>query len=204
MDLDKLKTGDILLFIPKSQGLLFRILDFGISFFTHSPYTHVAMVLKDPDFIDPCLKGLYMWESSYEGTPDPQDGEIKLGVQITPIPEFLRTYKGDIYVRKLLNGNQLITNNKLKSIHKEVYNKPYDIHPLDWINAINRYDKQPQKTDRFWCSALVSYILVRLGYLKDDVDWSIVRPCDLSNKSEYLKFQNCEYSKDICCYSNYI
>ena len=42
---------------------------------THSNYTHVAMVLKDPTFLHPHLKGAYVWESSWEGLPDPQDGE---------------------------------------------------------------------------------------------------------------------------------
>ena len=39
------------------------------------------MVLKDPSFLHPTLKGLYVWESSWEGKADPQDGKIKLGVQ---------------------------------------------------------------------------------------------------------------------------
>ena len=51
------------------------------------------MVIKDPAFIHPSLKGTYIWESSWEGKPDPQDGEIKLGVQITPFLEIYDHYK---------------------------------------------------------------------------------------------------------------
>mgnify|MGYP003314684960 CR=1 FL=1 len=47
------------------------------------------MVLRDPTYIDPKLKGLYIWESSEEKNPDPQDGKKKIGVQITPLKELL-------------------------------------------------------------------------------------------------------------------
>ena len=79
--MEELKTGDILLFNPsKNSNFLFNILDWGIRYFTSSEFTHVAMVLKDPQFINKNLKGTYIWESSWEGKPDPQDGKIKLGV----------------------------------------------------------------------------------------------------------------------------
>lgn len=200
--MEELKTGDILLFNPgKNSNFLFNILDWGIRYFTSSEFTHVAMVLKDPQFINKNLKGTYIWESSWEGKPDPQDGKVKLGVQITPIHEFLKSYKGEIYVRKLQKGGDKITDEKLKSIHDVVYDKPYDIVPMDWIGAISRKDSDPQKTNRFWCSALVSYFMVRLSFLPEDLDWSIVRPSDLSSQSDYCKWCNCEYSRDILVFS---
>ena len=63
-----------------------------IRFGTHSDYTHVGVILKDPTFINPVLKGLYVWESGYEGTPDPQDNKIKVGVQITPLFEMIQNF----------------------------------------------------------------------------------------------------------------
>ena len=78
-----LKTGDLLLFDCENySGSGF--ISYFIKKFTQSNISHIAMVLKDPDFIDPPLKGIYVWESNYEGKPDPQDGTIKFGVQITP------------------------------------------------------------------------------------------------------------------------
>ena len=63
------------------------------------------MVLKNPTFVNPNLKGLFVWESSWEGKPDPQDEKIKLGVQITPIQEILDDYKtdGKVLLRRLEN-----------------------------------------------------------------------------------------------------
>ena len=60
-----LKTGDILLFDYKAGGL-FGIFTKLIKYFTKSDYSHVAMVIKDPAFIHPSLKGTYIWESSWE------------------------------------------------------------------------------------------------------------------------------------------
>ncbi len=101
--MDTLDTGDLLLFDNYSHGI-FGLFTSLIKFGTQSKYSHIGMVLKNPTFIHPSLKGTFVWESSYNGLPDPQDGKIKLGVQITPIHELIEEYKktnGHIYVRKL-------------------------------------------------------------------------------------------------------
>ena len=60
--------------------------------------------------------------------------------------------------------------------------------PKDWIEALFNYDDTPQKTDRFWCSALVGYIYTKLGILKSDTDWSVLSPCDFSLDGEKLNY----------------
>ena len=88
----------------------------GINFALHSQIVrgNFAGVLKNPEFISPGLKGLYVWESSEEKNPDPQDGKKKIGVQITPLKELFDSYKdkGTIIVRKI--HSNLLTNDKLK------------------------------------------------------------------------------------------
>ena len=71
-----------------------------------------------------------------------------------------------------------------------VYNKPYDIVPLDWIEALFRLDTEPQKTNRFWCSALVGYIYTKCEILKSDTDWSVLRASDFSVSQEHLHFND--------------
>ena len=67
---------------------------------------------------------------------DPQDGKIKLGVQLTPLHEMLNTFKGSkIMIRKIITKNDCFNNKKLEKIHKVVHDKPYDINPIDWILA---------------------------------------------------------------------
>ena len=196
----ELQTGDIILVNNQSSSWVWSSFDWIIRSATSSPYSHVAMVVRDPTWLNPSLKGLYLWESSYNGTKDPQDGLVKVGVQLTPFHEFLDGFKGKIYWRKLEKGRHLITPKLLKTIHETVYMKPYDCRINDWYNAWSRKDSEPQKTDRFWCSALVAYFLVQFKFLDDKTDWSIIRPDDLSSGTQYLDFNRdiCLYGPDTC------
>ena len=187
--LQTLKTGDLLLFHYTGRGC-FGWFTNAIKYFTNSRWSHVAIVLKDPSFLDKKLKGLYIWESSWSGKPDPQDGKIKLGVQITPINEVFDEYTnhGDIYVRKIMCNAKLFSDYNLKKVHKVVYDKPYDIVPKDWIQAIFRKDSDPKKTSRFWCSALVGYIYNKCGIIEKKTDWSVLRPAYFAIGSETIDF----------------
>ena len=188
--MDTLKTGDLILFNGHNTGLL-NYFSSLIRFGTHSDYTHVGVIIKDPTFINPVLKGLYVWESGYEGTPDPQDNKIKVGVQITPLFEMIQNFKGSTILFRKINCNfNCFTDENLKKVHEVVYNKPYDLVPKDWLEALVRKDIEPQKTDRFWCSALVGYIYTKCGILDEDTDWSILRPSDFSLAGEKLTFIN--------------
>ena len=119
-----------------------------------------------------------------------KDGKLKLGVQITPIQEILHAYqgKGHVFIRQLICPPNLFNNEKLLQIHNVVYDKPYDIVPKDWVEAFFKTDSHPQKTDRFWCSALVGYIYTQAEILDSNTDWSILTPNDFSLDGENLKF----------------
>ena len=136
-DLSKLKTGDLILCVDRETTGLFGIFTSLIKWGTHSNFTHTGIILKDPDFIQPPLKGLYVWESSKEKKPDPQDGLYKLGVQITPLDELLDAYKntGHVFYRSVNCDSNCFSNENLKMVHDVVYCKPYDIVLKDWIEA---------------------------------------------------------------------
>ena len=102
----------------------------------------------------------------------------------------MENFKGSKIIVRTINNNNNFTDKKLKEIHEVVYNKPYDIVPQDWIQALFRKDDSPQKTNRFWCSALVGYIYTKCGIIKSDTDWSILRPSDFSLDGERLSFIN--------------
>jgi hypothetical protein len=185
-----MKTGDLLLFSYNGGGF-FGCFTECIKKCTHSKFSHIGMIIKDPTFIDPTLKGIYVWESSWNGTPDPQDGKIKLGVQLTHIEKLINEYKktnSQIYLREVNYSENPFQTKTLKEIHDTVYDKPYDIVPLDWIEALFRLDTEPQKTSRFWCSALVGYIYTKCGILDINTDWSVLRASDFSVSQEHLKF----------------
>ena len=189
-----LKTGDILLFAGNSKSWFFKIFDGLIRYFTNSDYTHIGMVLKDPTFIHPKLEGYYVWESGLEKNPDPQDGKKKFGVQITPIDEIIGDYSkdgGKIYYRKLKYDLTSFSKENLDKVHDVVYDKPYDINPVDWINAaLKKEGKHPQNTTTFWCSAFVGYIYTQCGIIGGSTDWTILSPNDFSQSGANLAFIN--------------
>ena len=195
--MNNFNTGDLLLFNYGSFSLISWI----IKFFTNSQYTHIGMIVKDPEFTNPPLKGIFVWESGEEPKPDPENNKLKLGVQFTPIEEILNDYKGKghVFLRKINCKSNTFNNKDLDDIHKICHNKPYDLYPSDWLAALFRKDNQPQKTNRFWCSALVGFIYTKLGILKSETDWSVLRPSDFSQKLQNVNFNKGFYLENEIC-----
>jgi hypothetical protein len=185
-----LKTGDIILCSYTKTSGCAGYFARAIKFFTNSRYTHVGMILKDPSFLHPTLKGLYVWESCLGETADPQDGKVKFGVQISPLGEVLDYYKGkgEITIRRINCSPDLFSDTNLTKVHNVVHDKPYDVVPADWFEALVKVDPSPQKTNRFWCSALVGYIYTKCGLLDKETDWSILSPADFSTRADNLHF----------------
>ena len=194
--LDSCQTGDILLY---STSLWYSKI---IEKCTGSKYSHISIILRDPVYIDPKLKGLYILESGFERTPDPTDGKIKFGVQIKSLNEVLESYEsswlGTLYYRKLECTRDELFYEKLDKIYNIVYDKPYDINLCDWIKAAFKIDiGNEHKTNTFWCSALVAFIYCKMNLL-ENVPWTMVSPKEFSyyEDSNSLKFINCVLNKE--------
>lgn len=183
MNISKICTGDILLFEERPSNFFWRILDGGIKFFTHSKFSHSAIALRDPTWIDPSLKGLYVWESTgLTGRKDAVDHVEKFGVQIQPFDEYTSQFEGQctIYVRYAKDvGNAWEKEELLREIYDDTHDKPYDLWPIDWIEAAIKAGPK-RTTDRFWCSAFVTYVLSRLHLAPAKIDWSMQSPKDVS------------------------
>jgi len=197
VNLNDLDTGDILLFDERPSGCLWKILDGCIKLCTNSKYSHSAMVLKNPKWLG-LPDGIYVWESTgFTHLTDPVDHKKnKFGVQIHTIDEYTKDY-GDviIYVRQAPNkAKNLFTNVMLKTIYNDTYGKSYDDMPKDWIEAMLKIGPK-RRTDMFWCSAFVSYILTKVGIVSSYTDWSMMSPQDLSFKSSSISW-DVPYSSD--------
>ena len=192
MDFSDFETGDIILFHGSRS-----IVSSFIEFFSGSQFSHIGIVLKNPKFIDPLLEdGYYLLESGLEDFPDSEDHKIKYGVQIVPLQEKLESYTGTYCVRHLDCVRNEEFYNKINSIHRSIHNKPYDLCLTDWIKAFFGWTfGNVQKTNEFWCSALVSFIYVKMNFLPDDVDWTIIKPSYFNQQN--LPLQNCHLSNEI-------
>ena len=190
--LNELKTGDLILFDEKPNNFFFKTFTKLIKFWTKSIYSHCGFILKDPFG----LKGLYIWESSWhKNVYDPLDNKNKFGVQITPLNYYLNDYPGNVNIYIRVKNDDNITKNLLDNVQKTVNNKPYDYNLGDWI-CIAFGIKKKRTLKRFWCSALVSYILCINGDIDENTDWTMTTAKDLSSNYKTCIKWNSNYSED--------
>lgn len=195
-------TGDILLYHHKNDystvyNSFYSLLDNIIMWWTSSKFCHVSMIIKDPAFTSPPLMGLYILESNYENIKDIEDQEFKMGVELIALDEIdFSDY--DLYWRKLECDRNHIFYENLAKAHSIVHNRPYDIIPSDWIKAalhLNFGNTHKKKT--FWCSALITFMYIKLNLLNKNIPWTIISPKMLSAESNDLNFINCTLYKEI-------
>lgn len=195
VDLDSVETGDLLLFA--GNNFIAR----AIEYFTSSPYSHIGIILKDPVWLDPAFRGLYFIESTSPTTPDSEDKQLKLGVQIHKLDDVLSTCGGRVVYRSLHCKRDDQFFERLKEAHATVHNKPYNLKIKDWIYAKYLVDcndedkiesmfalekKTYQDTSTFWCSALTAYLYDRLGLFEPDPNlcWTLLAPCHFAEAAK--------------------
>jgi hypothetical protein len=213
-------TGDLILY-NTTKYWYSRL----IERFTTSDYSHVSMVLHRPTWLDPalCEEEYYVLESGSECFPDAVSGNFKFGVQVCPMSKVWAEYAsqgyGHLYVRRIRfineNKNENEENARLgledgiRTAYAKAKGCPYDINPCDWLKCyfdesktlhqIDATGQHVQKTTSFWCSALVSFVLVVAGFLDKSVPWTVITPYDFSayRNPQRLAFKGCAYDPDL-------
>lgn len=195
--LNTCQTGDILLY--NSSYWYSRLIELA----TGSLFSHIAIILRDPTYINPKLTGLYILESSYEDIPDSNTGKKVWGVQIIPLQHVIDGYKnsymGNLYYRKLESEKTEEFYTTLTKCINHVEGDKYDMNPIDWLKA--KYDIQLgniHKDSTFWCAALVGYVYSCLGYIDKNTPWTILPPKKFSHyENDKLTFTNCVLHPEI-------
>ena len=125
------------------------------------------------------------------------------GVQLIPLEKCLHSYfdksdSGHIYYRKLYCSRTKIFHNNFANACKKAYGKVYDILPQDWIKAeLNLDFGNVQRENTFWCSALVSYMYVKLGLLAENLPWTLIAPNQYSYYEKHqINFQ-CQLEPEV-------
>lgn len=190
---EKMRTGDIILF--NTHGSIFAdVVEFG----TDSQYSHVAMILTPPHFESQLnenerSKGkILILESGFEfACTDVENDRHKFGVQIVEFnTDYLNALNGNVYWRPLLDSDtgeayfdkhHEEINNAVADVHQSIHDKPYDVHPLDFIKAGFDIPKgNNQLTDRYFCSSLVAYLYYKMNLFPSPEDihhgWDLVTP----------------------------
>jgi hypothetical protein len=191
-NINNLHTGDILLFEGKS--LMPSIL---IEKLINSKFSHVGIVLRDPIYIDPSLKGFYLLESGAESFPDAVDNKKKFGVMISDLFKVIGGYNGCIYWRQL-HANIDNIDMKIKEIYDSVKDIKYDLNIFDALDVSKQLHIDTntnscfakylpnifnhRKLHKFFCSALVAYVYTKLGLLPEKLEWTRCEPGTFSFK----------------------
>ena len=204
VDLNHLETGDMLLFHQEDQcnscmSCLFSCFTDCIMCCTNSRYSHSAIVVRDPSWA-PELKGLYIIESSYEPYGDSENHEIKLGCLMVPLEKMVGDFHGKVYWRHIDCDRNDEFYTKFQQAHSVVHNRPYDLDPIDWIDAKFKISlTNPRRKDTFFCSAMVTYFYTELGLLDSNTKWTL-QSCEnlgTEHPKDELKFKNCTIYKEV-------
>ena len=192
----RMKTGDIILFKGRHS-----IISTIIQLFTSSSWSHIGIVLKDPVYIDPSLKGLFLLESGYEDIADSINHTRNYGVQLIDLRKKINEYDGIVVWRKL-NANIDNLSEKINMIYQTIKDRPYDFNLYDFIETsmniqrpepsyssaiLNYFRPNHRKTDTFFCSALVAYIYTELGLFPKNTQWTRCLPKYFSDENPELK-----------------
>ena len=185
---DNLNTGDIILCHSSGPGGGDDSgLDGAIEFATYSPWCHTGIIVKDPWWINE--KGLFIFQSG-EGPNSYEDviNGNRCGVTFNRLDDFLRN-RELIFVRSLENFSFSEGTKKIfRRAFDKAHGKPYDKNLCSWagvgIGSFFRCkccsrETTPRTIKTFWCSALVAYMYVEMGWF-DDIDWSCQTPEDIA------------------------
>ena len=175
----KFETGDILLFHGTNYWFSYIV-----EWATWSEFSHVGIVLKDPTYIDPKLKGYYMLESGTESFPDAVYHRINFGVQIVDLEKLYDLYSGKIYHRSLEAPKETCDTfcQILPDVWDRIKNLPYDDKLWDLFRTEFGVDwGNMERKDSFFCSALTTFIYERLDLLATQLQWDLITPQDFDD-----------------------
>ncbi len=174
-----IKSGDLILF--SGNAWYSKI----IEYFTNSKYSHIGIVLQDGE-------KWWLLESGYESYSSTNK---VFGVQLTDLEKIYNENKGYIYIRTLKKNTEIIDlSSTIKKCYENVKNCPYDTDVCDWICALLEIkgdipELKYERKDKFWCSALTTFVLEKCEIVNSQDYWTLIAPCDYSCKYQKSRIQ---------------
>jgi len=186
--LDSMETGDLLLFHGSSYWF-----SYVVEWATWSEFSHIGMILKDPTYIREDLKGIYMLESGTERFPDAIEHKIHVGVQLVSIDKLMEFYTGRVYLKKLnrpASASGVVSDfgSVIQYVWKKIEDLPYDSCLWDLMRAefgIKWGDMH--RENKFFCSALVTFLYENFGLFQEKLAWDSVLPEDYNDGKKIEK-----------------
>ena len=168
-----LKTDDVVLFSGKGG------ISTGIKWFTNSKWSHVGMVLRLPEW-----DAVMLWESTtLSNIVDVESGKERKGVQIVPLSERVRKYKGEASIRVLDIEQTPEMLKELSLLRAEIKGRPYEKDKIELIKAA--YDgplgENKEDLSSLFCSEMVAEAYQRMGLLSEKKPSNEYTPKDFSD-----------------------
>lgn len=177
----QLKTGDILLFSGKGG------ISDGIKFFTLSNWSHVGMIYRFDDPLDP-LGSIFCWESTtLSDISDADTGKLTKGVQRVELSErlekcFAKGYQ--ISIRQLSKPLTIDMITRLNAFRHEVSGRPYEKSKIELIKSAydGIFGKNNEDLSSLFCSELVAEAYQHMGLLSESRSSNEFTPKDFSSE----------------------
>lgn len=167
---DHLDTGDLVGFSGKGG------ISSTIKWFTGSKWSHVGMVLRVISW--DCV---LLWESTtLSNIADVESGQAKMGVQLVPLSERLRRYRGEAAIRQLKveRTEEMLT--ALANLRYTLRNRPYEQSKLELIKAA--YDgplgSNTEDLSTIFCSELTAEAYQAMELVSSTIPSSEYTPKD--------------------------
>lgn len=184
----RLETGDVVLFSGKGG------ISAGIKWFTQCQWSHVGMVLRLPEW-----DAVMLWESTtLSDIKDVESGKERKGVQIVPLSERLRKYKGEVSIRLLdiERTPEMLTS--LSLLRAEIKGRPYEKNKIELIKAAydGPFGENKEDLSSLFCSEMVAEAYQRMGLLTEKKPSNEYTPKDFSSDNK-LKLVKGSLGKEI-------
>jgi len=178
---DTLKTGDIVLFSGKGG------ISEGIKFFTLSKWSHVGMVYRIVEPLDP-EGSVFCWESTtLSNIEDADTGKLTNGVQRVEFSERLERCFATGYEISVRPLNKALPDEKVRALNlfrHEVSGRPYEKDKIELIKSAydGLFGQNKEDLSSLFCSELVAEAYQRMELLDENRPSNEYTPKDFSRE----------------------
>lgn len=193
--MENCRTGDVILFsgTAKSSQRIRR--------FTQSPFSHVVVLIKEPELADGRALIWQATSSTHNGVL--RDMQALPGIQLNFLDEMVRDYRSEatganVVYRKLIRAERSVeeeepARQKVIEFIREMDSKPYT-DDMDGLYVMGLLEVDDSKEDDFFCAGLVAETLMRFSVLTDAFLQYQYAPRDFCDLQQCLPFEGSSVS----------
>lgn len=176
--INDLKLGDLVLFSGKG------VCSFFIKLFSVSIYSHVGMIIEDPNYTS-----ILLFESTGLSNIKNIFGKKISGVQTVYLRDRIKSYKGDIYIKKLNIERTEEMYKSFDEFRKKVSGRSYEKSKLELLkSAIDFlcFFKNKKNLKSIFCSELIAESYKVMKLLDQKISSNEYIPRDFSHNKIFL------------------